>query len=93
MINAAFPPSLRSSISKSWSGFGFSSRRNRAESYRLSDEENNKFASIGSGGAGKQTARARIEPVAPKQSRSNWFSRAESFDEGEEMVTVAGKKH
>ncbi|KAL8796826.1 MAG: hypothetical protein Q9195_000909 [Heterodermia aff. obscurata] len=92
VINAIFPPSLRSSISKSWSGFGFSSRRNRAESYRLSDEEN-KFASIGSGGsAGKQTARARIEPVAPKQSRSNWFSRTESFDEGEEMVNVGNKK-
>lgn len=93
VINAAFPPSLRSAISKSLSRFSFSSRRNRAESYRLSDEENNKFASIGSGGGGKQTARARIEPVAPKQSRNNWFSRRESFDEGEEMVNVGSKKH
>ena len=92
VINAAFPPSLRSKISKYLSKFSFSSRRNRSSSYRLSDDEN-KFASIGSGGGGKQTARARIEPVAPKQSRNNWFSRRESFDEGEEMVNVASKKH
>ena len=94
VINAAFPPSFRSKLSFSRSGFSYSSRRKRASSYRMSDA-NDKFASMGTGNTdsknAKETVRAKIESV-PKRTYNNWFSRHDSFDEDEEMVPVSGRR-
>ena len=53
-------------------------------------DENDKFASLGSDGSktAKETIRYGIEPVGPKRTHQNWFSRHDSFDEDEEMVPV-----
>lgn len=60
-------------------------------------DENDKLAasSMGMGNSGdskngKETVRAKIEPV-PKRTHNNWFSRHDSFDEDEEMVPVSGR--
>lgn len=96
VISAAFPPSLRSAISKSTPSFSFSSRRKRTSSYRLSDEDD-KDASLGSGGrrstTDKQTVRAKIEPVGPRRTHNNWFSRADSIDDDDEEMVPVGRRH
>ena len=88
---AIFPTTFRDLISRSKSGF--SSRRKR--SYHLSDEEH-KLSSMnsGSGRANPLPEQMRGDQVleAPKKGGKNWFSRRESWDDGdqEEMVPVKG---